>query len=104
MSKACILTGVTGNRVTAPGRPSASSIGAATAAPAPVIPPSPAPLIPNGLSGLGAMIMYAGRLADMQSVLVGVISASLLGFATISLLELMRYRLLVWHQETSAAP
>ena len=50
------------------------------------------------------MIMYAGRFADMQSVLIGVISASLLGFATISLFELMRYRLLVWHQETSAAP
>ena len=58
----------------------------------------------SGGVGLGAMIMYAGRFADMQTVLIGVIAASLLGFGAIKLFEMMRYRLLIWHQETSAAP
>ena len=58
----------------------------------------------SGGVGLGATIMYAGRFADMQTVLIGVIAASLLGFGAIKLFEMMRYRLLIWHQETSAAP
>jgi len=58
----------------------------------------------SGGLGLGSMIMYAGRFADMQTVLIGVIGASLLGLGTIKLFELMRRRLLIWHQETSAAP
>ena len=46
--------GVTGNCVTAPGRRSASSMAEAIAAPTGLVPPSPAPLRPSGLSGLGA--------------------------------------------------
>src|SRR5260370_384302 len=46
--------GVTGNCVIAPGIPMASSIALAIAAPAALMPPSPAPLRPSGLSGLGA--------------------------------------------------
>ncbi len=57
----------------------------------------------SGGVGLGSMIMYAGRFADIQTVLVGVLAASLLGFGTIKLFEQLRRRLLVWHQETSAA-
>ena len=56
----------------------------------------------SGGTGLGAMIMYAGRFADIKTVLVGVLAASLMGYATIKLFELLRRRLLVWHQETSA--
>src|SRR5262249_305344 len=44
--------GVPGNCVTAPGIPMASSMADAIAAPTPVIPLSPAPLMPRGLSGL----------------------------------------------------
>jgi hypothetical protein len=51
--------------------------------------------------GRGSMIMYAGRFADIKTVLVGVIAASLMGYATIKLFELLRRRLLAWHQETS---
>ena len=44
--------GVTGSRVMAPGKPIASSMADAIAAPTPVMPLSPAPLMPSGLSGL----------------------------------------------------
>ena len=44
--------GVTGSCVTAPGIPMASSMADAIAAPTPVMPLSPAPLMPSGLSGL----------------------------------------------------
>lgn len=56
----------------------------------------------SGGVGLGAMIMFAGRFADMRTVLVGVAAASLAGFAAIKLVEVLRRRLLVWHEETSA--
>ena len=46
--------GVIGSSVTAPAMPIASSIAAAIAAPTALIPPSPAPFNPIGLSGLGA--------------------------------------------------
>ena len=45
-------SGLTGSRVTVPGRPSAWSMAEAIAAPAAVMPPSPAPLTPSGLRGL----------------------------------------------------
>src|SRR5262249_39226028 len=48
--------GVTGSCVTAPGTPMASSIAEAIAAPTPVIPLSPAPLMPRRLSGLAALM------------------------------------------------
>src|SRR5262249_58073909 len=44
--------GVTGSCVTAPDIPMALSIADAIAAPTPVMPLSPAPLMPSGLSGL----------------------------------------------------
>ena len=44
--------GVTGSCVMAPGNPMASSMADAIAAPTPVMPLSPAPLMPSGLSGL----------------------------------------------------
>ena len=46
--------GVTGSCVIAPGWPIASSIAAAIAAPTPVMPASPAPLIPSEFLALGA--------------------------------------------------
>src|SRR5262245_52538941 len=46
--------GVIGSRVMAPGMPMASSMAAAMVAPTGLMPPSPAPLTPRGLSGLGA--------------------------------------------------
>ena len=44
--------GVTGSSRTAPGMPMASSMADAIAAPTPVMPLSPAPLMPSGLSGV----------------------------------------------------
>ena len=44
--------GVTGSSRTAPGMPMASSMAEAIAAPTPVMPLSPAPLMPSGLSGV----------------------------------------------------
>ena len=44
--------GVTGSAVMAPGHPIAASMADAIAAPTPVMPLSPAPLMPSGLSGL----------------------------------------------------
>lgn len=55
----------------------------------------------SGGTGLGSMIMYAGRFADIRTVLVGVLAASLTGYGMIKLFELVRRRLLAWHQETS---
>lgn len=55
----------------------------------------------SGGVGLGSMIMYAGRFADIKTVLVGVLAASLMGFGMIKLFEQLRRRLLAWHQETS---
>src|SRR6516164_3806553 len=43
-----------GSSVTAPGRPSASSMAPAMAPPTPLMPPSPAPLRPSGWSEEGA--------------------------------------------------
>src|SRR5581483_11687833 len=47
-------SGVTGSWVAIPNLPTASSIAPAIAAPTPLMPPSPAPLMPRGLNGLGA--------------------------------------------------
>src|SRR5262249_5700683 len=54
LSSSLSLVGVTGNCVTAPGRPSASSIAEAITAPTAFTPASPAPFTPRPLSGLGA--------------------------------------------------
>jgi ABC-type nitrate/sulfonate/bicarbonate transport system permease component len=54
----------------------------------------------SGGTGLGSMIMLANRFADMQTVLVGVIAAAVIGFAAIKAVELVRTRALAWHQET----
>src|SRR5690606_34160592 len=48
------VMGTTGSAVIAPGMPSALSTAAAMAAPAALVPPSPAPFRPNGFNGLGA--------------------------------------------------
>jgi ABC-type nitrate/sulfonate/bicarbonate transport system permease component len=55
----------------------------------------------SGGVGLGAMIMMAGQLADMPTLFVGIIVASLLGYCTMRAVEFLRRRLLVWHEETA---
>jgi len=55
----------------------------------------------SGGVGLGAMIMMAGQLADMPTLFVGIIVASLLGYCTMRAVELLRRRVLVWHEETA---
>jgi taurine transport system permease protein len=56
----------------------------------------------SGGVGLGAMIMLAGQLADMPTLFVGIIAASLLGYGTMRAVEVLRHRLLIWHEETAA--
>ena len=74
-SSAFNLCGVIGNCVTAPGMPMASSIAEAIAAPTGLAPPSPAPLRPSGLSGLGASsvtMIFSGRhLARRRHQVIG---------------------------------
>jgi taurine transport system permease protein len=55
----------------------------------------------SGGVGLGAMIMLAGQLADMPTLFVGIIASSLLGYGTMAGVEVLRERLLAWHEETA---
>jgi ABC-type nitrate/sulfonate/bicarbonate transport system permease component len=56
----------------------------------------------SGGVGLGAMVMLAGQLADMPTLFVGIIAASLLGYCTMRAVEALRHHLLIWHEETAA--
>lgn len=52
--------------------------------------------------GLGARIILASHLSDMDIVIVGVVAAAGIGFATIKSVELLRARFLNWHEEADA--
>src|SRR5262249_15286472 len=64
--------GVMGSRVTPPGRPMASSMAAAIAAPMALEPASPAPLTPSGLSRLGASSVTSMSMTRGISAMVGI--------------------------------
>lgn len=54
-----------------------------------------------GGTGLGAIMLQASRNADSLGVFAGIFEIGLLGILLIRTLEIVRRRLLVWHQEES---
>ena len=54
-----------------------------------------------GGEGLGASMLRSARFADSPGVFAGIIEIGLLGFAVIKTMEIVRRRLLSWHQETA---
>ena len=54
-----------------------------------------------GGEGLGSAMLRSARFADSPGVFAGIIEIGLLGFAVIKTMEIVRRRLLSWHQETA---
>ncbi len=54
-----------------------------------------------GGEGLGASMLRSTRFADSPGVFAGIIEIGLVGFAVIKTMEIIRRRLLTWHQETA---
>ena len=54
-----------------------------------------------GGEGLGSGMLRSARFADSPGVFAGIIEIGLLGFAVIKTMEIVRRRLLSWHQETA---
>ena len=55
-----------------------------------------------GGDGLGASMLNAARFADSVGVFSGIVEVAVTGIVLIKLLELVRRRLLKWHQETQS--
>jgi len=53
-----------------------------------------------GGEGLGGAMMGAARFADSVGVFAGIVQIAIAGYFLIKVIELVRGRLLVWHQET----
>ena len=53
-----------------------------------------------GGEGLGGNMMTAARFADSVGVFAGIVQIAVAGYLLIKSIELLRNRLLVWHQET----
>jgi ABC-type nitrate/sulfonate/bicarbonate transport system permease component len=56
-----------------------------------------------GGEGLGGSIMTDMRFADSPGVFSGIIAIALVGVVLVKAMELLRRRLLVWHQETQVS-
>lgn len=54
-----------------------------------------------GGQGLGGSMMTSMRFADSPGVFSGIVAIAIVGSALVKLMELLRARLLVWHQETA---
>lgn len=54
-----------------------------------------------GGRGLGDSMLAAARYVDSPGVFAGIVEIGLLGFGVIKLMELLRSRLLTWHQEAA---
>jgi ABC-type nitrate/sulfonate/bicarbonate transport system permease component len=54
-----------------------------------------------GGRGLGDAMLLAARYVDTPGVFAGIVEIGLLGFGVIKLMEVLRRRLLAWHQEAS---
>ena len=50
--------------------------------------------------GLGGAMMEASRLLDSQGVFAGIVEIAVVGHCVITVMALVRRRLLVWHTET----
>jgi ABC-type nitrate/sulfonate/bicarbonate transport system permease component len=53
-----------------------------------------------GGTGLGGAMLEASRMADSPGVFAGLIEMTVVGYAAIKAMALVRHRLLLWHQET----
>jgi ABC-type nitrate/sulfonate/bicarbonate transport system permease component len=53
-----------------------------------------------GGTGLGGAMLEASRMADSPGVFAGLIEMTIVGYAAIKIMSLVRHRLLLWHQET----
>jgi len=53
-----------------------------------------------GGQGLGGSMMTSMRFADSPGVFSGIVAIAIVGSALVKLMEIVRARLLVWHQET----
>ena len=53
-----------------------------------------------GGEGLGGTMMIAARFADSVGVFAGIVEIAIAGYVLIKAIELVRSRLLIWHQET----
>jgi ABC-type nitrate/sulfonate/bicarbonate transport system permease component len=54
-----------------------------------------------GGEGLGGSMMTSMRFADSPGVFSGIVAIAIVGSALVKLMELIRARLLVWHQESA---
>ena len=54
-----------------------------------------------GGEGLGSSMLRSARFADSPGVFAGIIEIGLVGFGVIKTMEIVRRRLLSWHQETA---
>ena len=54
-----------------------------------------------GGEGLGSAMLRSARFADSPGVFAGIIEIGLVGFAVIKTMEIVRRRLLSWHQEAA---
>ena len=56
-----------------------------------------------GGQGLGGSMMTSMRFADSPGVFSGIVAIAIVGSILVKLMELLRARLLVWHQESSGS-
>jgi ABC-type nitrate/sulfonate/bicarbonate transport system permease component len=56
-----------------------------------------------GGQGLGGSMMTSMRFADSPGVFSGIVAIAIVGSILVKLMELLRARLLVWHQESSSS-
>lgn len=54
----------------------------------------------TGGEGLGGYMIFAMRLADSVAVFVGLFCTAFVGFLMLKIMEYVRYRLLIWHEES----
>jgi ABC-type nitrate/sulfonate/bicarbonate transport system permease component len=52
--------------------------------------------------GLGGAMMTASRFANSTSVFAGIVEIAIVGYCLVKAMQLLRRRLLIWHQEASA--
>jgi ABC-type nitrate/sulfonate/bicarbonate transport system permease component len=53
-----------------------------------------------GGRGLGGAMLEASRMADSPGAFAGLVEMTVLGYAVIKGMAMLRRRLLLWHQET----
>jgi ABC-type nitrate/sulfonate/bicarbonate transport system permease component len=52
--------------------------------------------------GLGGVMMQSSRFADSRGVFAGIVEIAVVGYCVVKGLAILRWRLLLWHQEAMA--